>query len=434
MPSQRDRDRILNAPEFRRLAGVTQVVSAAEGEIFHNRLTHSLEVAQIGRRIAENLIARQGRAAVELGGLDPETVEAACLAHDLGHPPFGHVAEQELQRLIAKYKEPDSFEGNPQSFRIVTVLAVRAENLPGLNLTRATLNALLKYPYARAPENRKRSKKWGSYVSEQVFRRWARQDERDDRKCVEAEIMDWADDIAYAVHDAEDFYCAGLIPLDKLRQGLARRSRTEEGKSELEKFVTATYKRWGRERRPLEYSDTQALQLLTDLFALMPIVEPYKGSRDQRSNLGIWTAHLIGNYVRAIRLDRKGMAPGFSRVRVAKQTRFEVDLLKQLTWHYVILNPALAAQQYGQRRIVGDLFKVFLEAARADPSASVRRVLPDTFVDALADADAKKRGRKRATIRIAADAVANLTEQQALDMHRRLTGYDSRSVMDPIVR
>ena len=90
MPSQRDRDRILNAPAFRRLAGVTQVVSAAEGEIFHNRLTHSLEVAQIGRRIAEHLIANQAKDAVALGGLDPETVEAACLAHDLGHPPFGH--------------------------------------------------------------------------------------------------------------------------------------------------------------------------------------------------------------------------------------------------------------------------------------------------------------------------------------------------------
>src|SRR5207253_7140965 len=125
MPSQRDRDRILNAPAFRRLAGVTQVVSAAEGEIFHNRLTHSLEVAQIGRRIAEHLIANQAKDAVALGGLDPETVEAACLAHDLGHPPFGHVAEDELQRLFRKYRDVESFEGNAQSFRILTVLTVR---------------------------------------------------------------------------------------------------------------------------------------------------------------------------------------------------------------------------------------------------------------------------------------------------------------------
>ena len=118
MPSQRDRDRILNAPAFRRLAGVTQVVSAAEGEIFHNRLTHSLEVAQIGRRIAEHLIANQAKDAVALGGLDPETVEAACLAHDLGHPPFGHVAEDELQRLFRKYRDVESFEGNAQSLRL----------------------------------------------------------------------------------------------------------------------------------------------------------------------------------------------------------------------------------------------------------------------------------------------------------------------------
>lgn len=442
-PSQRDRDRILNTAAFRRLAGVTQVVSAAEGEIFHNRLTHSLEVAQIGRRISEHLIATQKQDAIALGGLDPETVEAACLAHDLGHPPFGHVAEEELQRLIREQKESDSFEGNPQSFRIVTRLAVRSRELPGLNLTRSTLNALLKYPWprnTRAPRTKlawtgpDRSKKWGAYESEDTYREWAREGEVDYRKCIEAEVMDWADDIAYAVHDAEDFYCAGLVPLEQLVESGPKRARSREGESELEKFVAGVFERWQVEKRSPTYNDSEAFRLLREIFSLNPVREPYSGSRTQRGQLSTWTSHLIGGYVRAIKLNPKGIAKGVRRVTIPRQDQFEVDLLKQLTWHYVILNPALAAQQYGQRSIVRDLFTIFLEAANAPSSSSIRRVLPNAFGSALADLEASGGPISRQRIRIAADAVAGLTEQQALDMHRRLCGYDARSVLDPIVR
>jgi dGTPase len=390
------------------------------------------------------LIATQKDEAVALGGLDPETVEAACLAHDLGHPPFGHVAEDELQRLIRKQREPDSFEGNPQSFRIVTVLAVRSPELEGLNLTRATLNALLKYPWKREFKTRSakrftrddpdRTKKWGAYRSEDEFRRWARDGEVNDRKCTEAELMDWADDIAYAVHDAEDFYRAGLVPLDKLVIGGRRRSRTTEGENELERFVREVFDRWSREKREQTYTAEKAFRLLVEIFSLNPIREPYSGSRNQRGQLSIWTSHLIGGYVRAIRLNPRGTAKGVRRVTIPQGSQIEIDLLKQLTWQYVILNPGLAAQQYGQRRIIRDLFTIFLEAANANPAASVRRVLPNAFEGALAALEEKGPPTKRERIRIAADAVASLTEQQALDMHRRLTGYDARSVLDPIVR
>lgn len=418
---------------------MTQVVSAAEGELFHNRLTHSLEVAQIGRRIAEHLIATQGTAATALGGLDPETVEAACLAHDLGHPPFGHVAEDELRRLIAEKKEADSFEGNPQSFRIVTELAVRSPELAGLNLTRATLNAVLKYPWSRGAKTTllggpDTTKKWGAYKSEERFRRFAREREVDDRKCVEAEIMDWADDIAYAVHDAEDFYRAGLVPLDKLVVSKRERSRTIAGQNELEKFVRAVFDRWDREKKTVTYTAAEAFRLLVEIFTLNPIRESYSGFRSQRGQLSIWTSHLVGGYVRAIKLNPKGTSPGVRRVTVPRDAQIEIDLLKQLTWHYVILNPALAAQQYGQRKIVNDLFGTFLEAAHAAPANPVRRVLPNAFEGAIAGIEAQRAPTKREKIRIASDAVAGLTEQQALDMHRRLTGYDTRSVLDPIVR
>src|SRR5262249_40956494 len=151
-----DRDRILYSSAFRRLAGVTQVVSPAEGEIFHNRLTHTLKVAQVARRLAEMLATKYRDTAKAWGGIDPDVVEAAALAHDLGHPPFGHIAEEELNQLVAnavrqtagtkhaKARPVEGYEGNAQSFRIITTLAVRRPEAEcGLDLTRATLNATL---------------------------------------------------------------------------------------------------------------------------------------------------------------------------------------------------------------------------------------------------------------------------------------------------
>jgi dGTPase len=154
-PAQRDRDRVLYSSAFRRLAEVTQVVAANSGYIFHNRLTHSLQVAQVGRRLSEKLVQLQN----ELGmfppdGIDPDVVEAACLAHDLGHPPFGHVIEEQLNELG---KDVGGFEGNAQSFRIVTKLAFHSPKYSGLDLTRATLAALLKYPWARGENEKSRT-------------------------------------------------------------------------------------------------------------------------------------------------------------------------------------------------------------------------------------------------------------------------------------
>jgi dGTPase len=143
---QRDRDRVLYTSALRRLGHVTQVVSPTEGIVFHNRLTHTHEVAQIGRRIAERLTADEEdlRKAKRLGGIDPDVVETAALVHDLGHPPYGHAVEQELNYLVAKkHSVHDGYEGNAQSFRIVTKLAMRHRRFPGLNLTRAALKRLV---------------------------------------------------------------------------------------------------------------------------------------------------------------------------------------------------------------------------------------------------------------------------------------------------
>jgi dGTPase len=141
--AQRDRDRVLYSSAFHRLAGITQVSASESGHTFHTRLTHSLKVGQVGRRLAERLRERirEGRAGELVGSLDPDAVEAAALAHDLGHPPFGHVAELELDHQALAL---GGFEGNPQSFRILTRLALRSTDQAGLNLTRRTLNGTIK--------------------------------------------------------------------------------------------------------------------------------------------------------------------------------------------------------------------------------------------------------------------------------------------------
>ena len=139
---------------FARLAEITQVVSPERGYVFHNRLTHSLKVGQIARRLAEYFNRDQQPVVEKLGGLDPDSAEAAGLAHDLGHPPFGHIAEEELDQLVREAGLQDGYEGNAQSFRIVTRLAssdardLKQRSIAGLNLTRTTLDGILKYPWA----------------------------------------------------------------------------------------------------------------------------------------------------------------------------------------------------------------------------------------------------------------------------------------------
>jgi hypothetical protein len=225
--AQRDVDRILFSTAFRRLGGVTQVVLAGEdGHLFHNRLTHSVKVAQLGRRIAEVLVKRINQAEpvhrAELvdqvrrgGGLDPEVVYAACLAHDIGHPPFGHMGESQLNASAQARGLPDGFEGNAQSFRIVTRLAI-SEPGKGLNLTRATLNAISKYPWRY--DDTGAGKKFGCYEDDKDSLAVARlpMNLPVHSRSIEAQIMDWADDIAYSVHDVDDFFRAGLIPMDRL--------------------------------------------------------------------------------------------------------------------------------------------------------------------------------------------------------------------------
>jgi dGTPase len=408
---EKDRDRVLYSSAFHRLAGITQIVRAGEAGVFHTRQQHTFKVAQVGRRLGQWLAKEQ---AVEAAfrGLDPEVVEAACLAHDLGHPPFGHVGEETLHHLVTAH-DKDGFEGNAQSFRVLAKLAVRFADAPGIDLTRATLAASLKYPWFHG-RNGKSSKKWSAYRSEKTEFEFAREFHAEHTdKTLEAELMDWADDVAYSVHDLEDFHRCNALPWTRVfddrdriidhavgeTSDAEKRSRLEAAYDRLSEFFLGTY--------------------------TVLLSEPYEGSREQREQLRRMTSQLIGKYIMAVRInpDRDN-----TRAVVFNQDHVdEVQILKQITRDYIIQSPSLAAQQHGQRRIITELFNDLHAAVGKDheypPFLPVRlRYLRDVDMDAVSPA------------RFVADCISSLSEAEATALHARLVGITTGSVLDPIVR
>lgn len=414
---QRDRDRILYSSAFRRLAEVTQVVSPSGSQVFHNRLTHSLKVAQVGRALAAFLRQHESADLIEaVGGVDPSVVEAASLAHDLGHPPFGHLAEEELCTLLEAAGMVDGYEGNAQSFRIVTRLSVHTADRKGLNLTKATMHALLKYPWTRESSGRGHDK-YGAYEGERdIFEAIRPQGVATGAPpSVEAALMDWADDVAYSVHDMEDFYRAGLIPLDRLRQpGL-------EQATFLDNAIKRLREKGGE---PARYPDQDLRQAFTELLGSSPVVAAYTGSHRQRAGLRSFTSRLIGSFIQAVCLvDPQPGAGGFLKVDPTR--RMEVAMLKELTWEYVITNAALTTQQVGQRRIIRTLFEIYMQEAS---SPGRWTVFPTIYQDYLHDAKSDEKQYPR----IVADLISGLTEAQAIRLYRRFMGTDLGAVLDPL--
>ena len=424
-PAQRDRDRVLYSGAFRRLGGVTQVVATSETLLVHNRLTHTLKVAQVARRLAEKIVSGTPEADLAAaGGVDPDVVETGALAHDLGHPPFGHIAEDELQKILDERHLVDGFEGNAQSFRIVTKLAIRTveERSPALNLTRASLRAILKYPWTRsgaplaAPAN-----KWAAYDTEATDYAFA-MNGTDLAPSAEARIMDWADDLAYAVHDVQDFYRAGLIPLDQLRSGSL----------EAQRFIAAAAGYLAGKG----LDEGKASDAFEHLLPLLP-QEPYAGSIADRAAMHAFASGLITRFADGITLT----AAGTISERAAH--RYELEVLKQLTWYYVINRPALATLQYGERKVVRGLFDALAEwAASAADNTREERKLPGQFRQLLtlvrndaealaAKADDDEQLRLRATV----DYVSSLTETQAIKLYHRLHGAQAEgSALDVWLR
>jgi dGTPase len=422
-PFERDRDRILYCTAFRRLAGVTQVVGVAEGHRFHNRLTHTLKVAQIARRLTEHLCKQQPELCQALS-IHPEVVEAVALAHDIGHPPFGHVGEEELCRMVDDLwegPERSGFEGNAQSFRIINKLSLRHTAHLGLNLTRATLGALLKYPWFRSQDETSwKHKKWSAYETEAEELTFARKYYDGEQKSAEAEIMDWADDIAYAVYDLEDFWRVGIIPLGTI-------IRSDKN---LEKFLKGTTPLWwDGEGAPTQQDFEQWEERMQQLLEHVPLEmhEPYTATHAQRAATRNWASKMVGRYVRLeapITLHEPTTEdPRF--VRIEPRAQQEITFLKALTRHYVFEDPALAAQQRGHRLVVRHLFTELFEIVSSGETGAI----PSRWRD-----DLKTAHDHNDKVRLVADMVAGMTEQEAMDMYRRLYGIDAGSVLDPIIQ
>jgi dGTPase len=393
------------------------VAAREEGHLFHNRLTHSLKVAQIARRIAQRIqleAAKDRGTKAKLracGGLDPDVAEAAGLAHDLGHPPFGHIAERVLNQAIRNDGSGpvDGFEGNAQSFRIVTRLSAIDDTVEGLNLTRATLNAILKYPWTAE----RKLKKWGVYSTEADDFAFARSgiEVPEYGRTLEAEIMDWADDIAYSVHDVEDFFRAGLIPLGTFSKS-----------AELEPIYERVLRHWDEEHYGTKPRDPE-LETAAGLIYMFPLRPPFAGTKGDRAKLRSYTSRRIGTLVEDATFSSAGW-------QIQRPSRVQVELFKQLTYYYVVGNAALATQQYGQREVVRGLFGIYARALReGEPATAIFPPRVRSEVDAVSGPAADP----RIAVRVVADVVSGMTEAQAVRVYHRLMSVEFGALLDPAV-
>jgi dGTPase len=411
-PGSHDCDRILYSTAFRRLAGVTQVVAIGERQLFHNRLTHSQKVAQLGRRIAQFINwderSAEGRKLLNGGEVDVDVAEAAGLAHDMGHPPFGHISEVVLNPRCWD-AGADGYEGNAQSLRIVTKLAWRRSG-QGLDLSPRTLNAILKYPWMSDHQRaRDGHGKWGAYQTERAAFLSARQGDESTNQSVEAAIMDWADDISYAVHDLEDFYRAGFIRLERLK----------DNKVEREEFVALASEEL---KTNLDWDSATALDTFNELFEFVALTYKSSGTIAHRQAVSRMGSFFINRYVEASVLDDQG------NLSIDISLRREVMLLKQLTWQFVIQDATLTTLQTGQQLVVGQLFDDLHGWIKSE--TKLQR-LPTRLYELDRESRKEEYSSDEARrARTVADYVSSLTEDQTVDLHARLRGQSKGSVHD----
>ncbi|WP_327314895.1 deoxyguanosinetriphosphate triphosphohydrolase [Streptomyces sp. NBC_01235] len=402
---QRDRARVLHSSALRRLAGKTQVVTPGErteawDATPRTRLTHSLECAQVGRELGAAL------------GCDPDLVEAACLSHDLGHPPFGHNGEQALNDFA---RDCGGFEGNAQSLRLLTRIEPKRftdEGSVGLNLTRATLDAATKYPWPRgAHPTDPASPKFGVYEDDRPVFDWVRKEAPGTRTCFEAQVMDWADDVAYSVHDVEDGLHAGHIDPDCLH--------AEPERQEIFRVAVGRYVPAGTD--PAELS--AALDRLLDQ-EWWP--HGYDGTAVAQAGLKDATSQLIGRFCLAAEAatrirwgylpGRSGTGGGTGRLTrygaelvVPHEARLECAVLKAVADRYVMQRAEQERLRADQRVVISELAEAL--TARAPDGL-------DPQFRALFDRAPDDRARKRVVV----DQIASLTDASARSLHTRLTG------------
>jgi dGTPase len=385
----RDRARLLHSSALRRLAAKTQVLSPTQGLDFaRNRLTHSLEVAQVGRELAESL------------GLDPDVVDTACLAHDIGHPPFGHNGEKALNDWSMDF---GGFEGNAQTLRLLTRLEPKVFGRDGrnygLNLTRASLDASTKYPWPASqgiPDPSGRSK-FGFYDDDTAVFEWLRHGAPDRQRCIEAQVMDLSDDIAYSVHDFEDAVVGGYLDVPALG-----------ARADHDELVESMFVWIGG-----EFDHDTLIAAFDRLDSLDYWLDAWSGSRVDLARLKNLTSQLIGRFAHeAVHATRAAHTSGAlirfgADVVVPRETQAEIAVLKGIVAANVMSTNARKPIYAEQRDILTDLADALLATEDRDLDAGFAADWRDATDDSA---------RKRVIV----DQVASLTDQSALAWHARL--------------
>lgn len=382
-PFARDRARVLHSAGLRSLAAKTQVMVAGQDDFLRTRLTHTLEVAQIARELGHAL------------GCDPDVVEVAGLAHDLGHPPYGHNGEETLDRLADRI---GGFEGNAQTLRVLTRLEAKVvdpENgrSVGLNLTRASLDASCKYPWQRRPGTRK----FGAYADDLPAFDWLREGAPGERTCLEEQVMDWADDVAYSVHDFEDAVHSHLADLRVFGSANERRA-----------LVDVAHQRFPDAGEP------DALAAALDrLVALDYWPRRFDGSLGDLVALKRFTSHLIGRFCSSAQVATQvAYGPGphtryGADLVVPEEVRAEVAVMKAVAVAYVMRRAGADEEYARQQRTIEEV----VSALVLDGGRSLEPWLAPAYAQARDDAE---------RLRVVVDQVASLTDVSVVAWHRRL--------------
>lgn len=387
---ERDRARLIHSSALRRLGTKSQVLLAGTDDFARTRLTHTLEVAQIGRELGAVL------------GCDPDVVDCACLAHDLGHPPFGHNGEKALSDIASNI---GGFEGNAQTLRLLTRLEPKVFHADGrsagVNLTRASLDAAVKYPwpFAEAAQHPKgeRSAKFGVYPDDMDVFHWLKQGAPRNTKPMECQVMDLSDDIAYSVHDVEDAMATGAFNPLALRD-----TRTVDG------IVEASRQWYGS-----QWDTDQLLAAIRRLRREHMLPEHFDGSRRSLALLKNMTSALIGRFAGSVEMstrERYGQGPltrYAASLVIPEDTSYEIVALKGMAVYFVMEPREREPFHKEERSIVTDLVDVLL-ADSPNPSDALETVFLDDWLEATNDDE---------RLRVAIDQVASLTDASALAMH-----------------
>lgn len=399
-PFQQDRDRIIHSSSFRRLQAKTQVFFSGEYDFYRTRLTHSIEVAQIGRSLC-HFLQQESEFLSDDFFIDPELVEAVCLSHDIGHPPFGHAGEDTLNALM---KNLGGFEGNAQTLRIITeTLYSGAEGREGMNPTRAFTDGVMKYKMiyrnmmheGETPKNHFLYDEQEPYLSF-IFETSSLPPELNNEKAlnkfrsIECQIMDWADDTAYSINDVMDGLSAGLITVEKIEQWAQKKNLTPDHQKRLDALLESIH---GRQ-------------------------------------LNRFFARKIGEFIRSAELKKTDnfMSERTNRylykLEIAPDIRDEADLYGMLSRELVFWSPQIYQLEYKADFMLKQIFMAFQEHYLIDPGSKFMLLPESTEKYVRSETDLIRRAR------LICDYIAGMTDVFAIRTYKRLFDPDFGSIMD----